>query len=431
MCYTPQYSFDEDIEEFNMILDRISSLFTTHVPVYVLRDLCNLGVIAGGSVVFAMNNFVPKDSIGDVDIFLRTADDFQQALSLIRSNFPSAGLSIPCNSGYYGMSVLNIKISQDDIPFQLIYKKWSDPNDLISKFDLDYVQCGIFNCSIFRTEECRESHKERRVIRYWGRDFRDCRSLKAIKKGFSCPLFLNGTLVDEYKESEKKNRELGVNSRQFFGNTIDTSDIPINRNIHAYDCGLNSEFRVIGDEDETRTDFLVNQNKITEGGPETRRINDLETNDLQIFEDKFYYDDKGRPKKPLMVDDIEIVDFNLSTKFCHPLGRCSYCPCTFGVRFGTNIIEKYIVPLRVDIENVAGDLISIKDYNTKKILGHIIDETETTLRHGPQCLLVKAYAIKNCQGEYDIKVAAVGSIDNALPIKIRDNMKGISKINQK
>ena len=50
------------------IINNISRLFTTFNANKLLQVINKYGVIAGGSVVYALNDFVKKKSVGDVYI---------------------------------------------------------------------------------------------------------------------------------------------------------------------------------------------------------------------------------------------------------------------------------------------------------------------------------------------------------------------------
>ena len=54
----------------------------------IFKILNTKGVIAGGSVVYALNDFVPKTSVGDIDIFINDPKIFKECLGLIKENYP-------------------------------------------------------------------------------------------------------------------------------------------------------------------------------------------------------------------------------------------------------------------------------------------------------------------------------------------------------
>lgn len=94
---------------------------------------------------------------------------------------------------YIGFESYKIKFIEeeeyfDQVTFQIIYHQFEDPMDLIDKFDVDYVQCAIYKEKLYQTEECKESRKCRKVLKFKDVQFRTNRLLKSFKKGFLAPL---------------------------------------------------------------------------------------------------------------------------------------------------------------------------------------------------------------------------------------------------
>lgn len=167
---------------------RIAHLFDTPIPLNLLDDVSDLGIIAGGSMVYALNDFVPFDSVGDIDIFCPSIGTFRLILNLIIQTYPDYELSCPDEKTY---SILNVAIPNEKVKFQLIYNKWDDPLDLIRSFDFDYVQCGIFKGELLITEDCKISHETRNISKCANTAFKNFRTIKAINKGFTCPVITN------------------------------------------------------------------------------------------------------------------------------------------------------------------------------------------------------------------------------------------------
>lgn len=170
-------------------LKRISSLFKDEsVHQSLLNELSTIGVIAGGSVVFALNNFVPSLSVSDIDLFCNSATSFIEALECIRKHCDDIKCFIFDGLNPYQLSVLTVSIPAEQVKYQLIYKEFKTPEDVINQFDIDYVQCAIHCDKLYITDECIESHLQKKVIKFHDLRFRNDRLLKAIKKGFACPI---------------------------------------------------------------------------------------------------------------------------------------------------------------------------------------------------------------------------------------------------
>ncbi len=142
-------------------LKRISSLFKddqTHYPLLV--ELSKIGVIAGGSIVYVLNDYVPDKSVGDVDIFCNSEENFIKALDCIREhcgNTDDIQYHVFAGLNPYELSVLTITIPNERVKYQLIYKEFDGPEDVINDFDFDYVQCAIHSGKLYITKECKES----------------------------------------------------------------------------------------------------------------------------------------------------------------------------------------------------------------------------------------------------------------------------------
>jgi hypothetical protein len=179
-------------------LQVISSLFEGDINHYLLLDeLSKIGVIAGGSVVFALNQFVSKESVGDVDIFCPNEEKFWKALNCIieycgnNLKYYTYKCHNPCE-----LSVLTIEIFNERVNYQLILKEFDTPIDIINDFDFDYVQCAIYSNEFYITKECKQSHNAKRILKFRDLRFRNDRPFKAIKKGFKCPVLINDNVFN-------------------------------------------------------------------------------------------------------------------------------------------------------------------------------------------------------------------------------------------
>lgn len=217
----------------------------------LIKYLQKQGVIAGGSAVYAMNDFVPIDSVGDIDVFINDPHIFIDVLNHLKEKYEASFSSINSDlyynesddevdlSCYYEdedypdflkenpvidddedddeerdlydefldwkaenkkMSIVVAKIPECKISIQLVFQKYLTPVDVIKSFDLDYVQCAIYNNNSYRTDICRESHRSRTVIRGTEFPLGFFRLEKAQKKGFKTPIF--GNMRTYHQETE-------------------------------------------------------------------------------------------------------------------------------------------------------------------------------------------------------------------------------------
>ena len=205
------YSYSSDLEsEVDKI--QISNKLTTPIQhssfntnLDIISQLSQIGVIAGGSMVHALNEFVENTSVSDLDIYLPSKDSFKEAIHiLLHSNDVlsittltsmdyDGGTSVPIpdsnqdpdsNTGENDISILTVKMRSLNAIYQLIYFEFESAFDVICSFDLDFVQVGLYQGHVYRTRACIESHIQQKVIRGYHIP-RKNRLLKAINKGFS------------------------------------------------------------------------------------------------------------------------------------------------------------------------------------------------------------------------------------------------------
>jgi hypothetical protein len=156
----------------------------------LLSKLSNIGIIAGGSVVYALNSFVPKESVGDIDVFVNKENDIMNCIELIYEKFPNCekivyNFETLQNDNY---SIVIIKILENCPPIQIILYKFISHIELLEGFDIDYVGCGIHNNKLYITKDCIKSHNERKILKV-RTSIKYERLLKATRKGFKCIIF--------------------------------------------------------------------------------------------------------------------------------------------------------------------------------------------------------------------------------------------------
>ena len=175
------------------IVARLSSLLTFPIS-GLIEQISQDGVIAGGSMVWALNSdFVTPESVSDIDIFLPTKSAFLDAYQLIKSTGQVTSTRTTHPKAYNMHAVATEQISiltlglRRNISLQLIMCEFATPFDVLRSFDLDYVQCGFYRGQVYRTTSCIEAHRARRVIRGYHVP-RANRLEKARRKGFSAPV---------------------------------------------------------------------------------------------------------------------------------------------------------------------------------------------------------------------------------------------------
>lgn len=198
-------------------MERIAYLFRNRKLSHLVVDLNKRFLIAGGSVVYALNHFVPPHSVGDVDFFINSVDDFKEIVHLLLS-YGCCKVFVPLVymqvHFFYLMqyeysketAVVSFSFPKETVQIQLIFQEHSTVWDVLETFDLDYVQCGILNGNVFMTEACSQSHSQRKVLRWDGINCpKIYRFEKALLKGFESPVFGNRDSPAKHKQLENSN----------------------------------------------------------------------------------------------------------------------------------------------------------------------------------------------------------------------------------
>lgn len=161
-------------------------------------------VIAGGTIVYALNDFVPIDSVGDIDIFVDSLDKAVRLMHLINDaeKILKFELMMQYDNSFNEQSIDNAssapkKCSVVTCHFerpglkdlQFVMQSFDHPLQIIENFDMDYVQCAYHKGQFFVTDFAREAHSQRRIIRLRQNPPRYERLIKAAKKGFITCVF--------------------------------------------------------------------------------------------------------------------------------------------------------------------------------------------------------------------------------------------------
>lgn len=187
-------------------MNRITRLFNENIQ-HLILELSNRFVLAGGSVVYALNEFVPKKSIGDIDFFILN-ESIGEVITYLSELFDKHNVTY---SKFKQVdSVFNVKFPDEEITLQFILTEFTTPEEVINNFDMDtirhsrivyvkrdYVCCGFYKEQLYITPEARAAHETRIVAKVTFTDIRNKRFPKVIAKGFELPYFSNISYVRE------------------------------------------------------------------------------------------------------------------------------------------------------------------------------------------------------------------------------------------
>ncbi len=171
-------------------LIKLSNLWSLDDRLPLVEKLSNIGVIAGGSIVYTLNDFVPSDSVGDIDVYINDKQKFIDLINYIKFKYPVEIEVINFSdyeqsSSFSEIGIVNITLPHERVKLQLILIEYDFPMQIIESFDLDYVQCAFFKDSIYTTNQCNQAFHDRKI--YIATEYPPSfkRLKKAISKGFS------------------------------------------------------------------------------------------------------------------------------------------------------------------------------------------------------------------------------------------------------
>jgi hypothetical protein len=163
------------------------SKLQTLLPDELSSSLLNLGILAGGSAVYVLCDWVKLSTVSDLDFFFTTKWQMEAAMRLV-SEYKAE------NRRYFAVkkSVRTIHIC-GYLPIQFILTTGKNALELISSFDLDYVQCGIqfIGNKIMASYTARavKSHQDRKIYEIGNEQYQidrlALRLSKACYKGFT------------------------------------------------------------------------------------------------------------------------------------------------------------------------------------------------------------------------------------------------------
>jgi hypothetical protein len=151
---------------------KLATLFDFDGSLEMLFELTEIGVIAGGSLVWCLLDI----ETSDVDLFV--SSDVREEIQRIIQRYTCIRKVIVTAHAY------NVFLVGGKVPLQVIIKSFHDPHSLISKFDMDYCECGLYQGKLIQTETCKDAHESMVCKRA---SYLDSRNVKAMGKGFHIP----------------------------------------------------------------------------------------------------------------------------------------------------------------------------------------------------------------------------------------------------
>lgn len=149
----------------------------------LLIDLQQLAPIAGG----AASN---PEQAHDIDFFILNNDELT-LYSMIYIVTPFATQFCVGDNKYpNSCTILTFQIDKEEMRLQFVLTDNTDVMDLISKFDMDYIQCAFYKQQVVCTSDFKKSNETKQVLSI--NDYhRYSRFEKAISKHFTTFVFFN------------------------------------------------------------------------------------------------------------------------------------------------------------------------------------------------------------------------------------------------
>lgn len=155
------------------VYKKLATLFDFENSEKMLRELTEVGIIAGGSIVWCLKDI----KTSGVDLFVDyDCRDKVQAILKRYTTIRNVGAT---------EYAYNVRLVGGKVPLQVIeHRKAVDIDLLFDHFDMDYCRCGLWKGELFVRDDCKEAH-DTMVCRTAGR--LPHRNEKAILKGFTIP----------------------------------------------------------------------------------------------------------------------------------------------------------------------------------------------------------------------------------------------------
>lgn len=160
------------------IVERLN--FSNKLLLYKLQELAP---IAGSAAS------VPETA-ADIDFFILNNDELT-LYSMIQIIAPFATHYRLCDPTYPdAATIVTFCIGNETMPIQFVLTSHKDVHELISKFDMDYIQCAFYKDQFVETKEAQRAQKQQKI--FVVNDYHHiCRFQKAIAKQFESMLFFD------------------------------------------------------------------------------------------------------------------------------------------------------------------------------------------------------------------------------------------------
>jgi hypothetical protein len=169
------------------IVAKFASKFKTFSAESILDKIQRSAVIAGGSMLHIVDDV---EKVSDIDIFVLNGDvsAFKGLLTLL--------YELECEKQFYvvgrydipsKISIVTVKISGEEVSFQLILTNFKTPVEVIRSFDMDYVQVAYHDGIVYRTDENIRAVRDKTVHKF-KLPLKEDRVYKALDKGYKIPV---------------------------------------------------------------------------------------------------------------------------------------------------------------------------------------------------------------------------------------------------
>lgn len=150
----------------------------------IIDDITQIAPIAGGSILRELDDHHPETS--DIDIFIldNNAENFNEVLKIICKYYGLKAVSTISNKkeGYSSVFTCNVR---HDLVYQIIFTDYKTVTDLLSNFDMDYVQAAYYQKKIVTTPEFEKALETKEISHIRDSMYKISRIAKSLRKGYT------------------------------------------------------------------------------------------------------------------------------------------------------------------------------------------------------------------------------------------------------
>lgn len=172
--------------------ERLSKLITSEVFSVILQSG---GMIAGGAMVYVVNNDLTEQHTNDVDVWF-TSKQLEEANELLQT------LSNMKDVQYFGACQNTFVFKTKNKYIQVMYTNLPSHEHILNFFDLDYCKIGYTKHGLLILDEASKAKQNRTLYRVRGK-LSLYRLVKAYRKGYRLP---EGSVVSasiHYHDTDK------------------------------------------------------------------------------------------------------------------------------------------------------------------------------------------------------------------------------------